>query len=59
MSYAKCLKETVAPRLGECRRIAWSTSVLGVTDETGLSQPACPKEWKKYEEGMNSNINVM
>jgi hypothetical protein len=21
-----------------------------VTDKKGLSQPACPKEWKKYEE---------
>ncbi len=22
-----------------------------VTDEKGLYQPACPREWKKYEEG--------
>jgi hypothetical protein len=22
-----------------------------VTDRKGLSQPACPREWKKYEEG--------
>jgi hypothetical protein len=25
---------------------------LPVTDEKGLNQPACPKEWKKYEEGI-------
>ncbi len=30
-----------------------------VTDKKGLGQSACPKEWKKYEGGMDSNINVM
>jgi hypothetical protein len=24
---------------------------IHVTDGKGLSQPACPREWKKYEEG--------
>jgi hypothetical protein len=24
---------------------------LSVTDEKGLSQPACPRVWKKYEDG--------
>jgi hypothetical protein len=25
-----------------------------VTDKKSLNQPACPKEWKKYEEGNKS-----
>jgi hypothetical protein len=33
--------------------------ILHVTDKKGPGQPACPKEWKKYEGGMDSNINVM
>jgi hypothetical protein len=33
--------------------------IVVVTDEKGLGQPACPREWKKYEEGMKSNINVI
>ncbi len=25
--------------------------IIPVTDKKGLGQAACPKEWKKYEEG--------
>jgi hypothetical protein len=31
--------------------ISFILFVIAVTDEKGMSQPACPKEWKKYEEG--------
>ncbi len=33
--------------------------VVFVTDKKGLGQLACPKDWKKYKGGMDSNINVM
>jgi hypothetical protein len=45
--------------------VYWSNAVwllyvfASVTDKKGLGQSACPKEWKKYEGGMDSNINVM
>jgi hypothetical protein len=28
----------------------WLTDKLSVTEGKGLGQPACPREWKKYEE---------
>ncbi len=43
------LGQLAAKGLGLAVSAAYCT--VHVTDEKGLGQPACPRQWKKYEEG--------